>query len=125
MRDIGLFFRTEIEKRGLQQKILALKCGYSEAHFWQLIQKEDMKCSRYEKICRALGVSPMSVFDVDDEHSESLDTRVSEGSEDVKSMKALLKERQKRIDALEEALASTKELLSVYRDKIGTDNSQK
>ena len=121
MKDIGLFFRTEIEKRGLQQKILALKCGYSEAHFWQLIQKEDMKCSRYGKICRALGVSPMSVFDVDGEHSEPLDTRVSEGSEDIKSMKTLLKEKQKRIEALEEALASTKELLQLYRDKNGTN----
>ena len=121
MKDIGLFFRTEIEKRGLQQKILAVKCGYSEAHFWQLIQKEDMKCSRYEKICEALGVSPMSVFEVKTKVAETLDNEVSASSDDIKGMKTLLKEKQKRIEALEEALASTKELLQLYRDKNGTN----
>ena len=121
MKDIGLFFRTEIEKRGLQQKILALKSGYSEAHFWQLIQKVDMKCSQLEKICEVLGVSPMSVFDKADDHPETSEVVDSGSSEEVKSLKTLLKEKQKRIEALEEALASTKELLQLYRDKNGTN----
>ena len=119
MKDIGLFFRTEIEKRGLQQKILAFKCGYSEAHFWQIIQKEDMKCSRYEKICHAIGVSPLSCFD-EIEGAEVVSVPKSSSDDEEKSLKTLLKEKQKRIEALEEALASTKELLSLYRDKNGT-----
>lgn len=120
MKDIGLFFRTEIEKRGLQQKILAFKCGYSEAHFWQIIQKEDMKCSRYEKICHAIGVSPLSCFE-DVEGLEVVSVPKSSSDDDeTKQLKTLLKEKQKRIEALEEALASNKELLSLYRDKNGT-----
>lgn len=118
MKDIGLVLRTEIEKRGLQQKIVAQKSGFSDAHFWQLIQKEDIRCSQLEKICDALGISPMSVFEVDGEIAES--AKVSADPEDTKQLKTLLKEKQKRVEALEEALASTKELLSMYRDKNGT-----
>ena len=104
MKDIGLVLRTEIEKRGLQQKIVAQKSGFSDAHL--------------EKICDALGISPMSVFEVDGEIAESV--KVSADPEDTKQLKTLLKEKQKRVEALEEALASTKELLSMYRDKNGT-----
>ena len=120
MKDIGLFFRTEIEKRGLQQKILALKCGYSEAHFWQIIQKEDMKCSRYEKICHAIGVSPLSCFDEIEGAEVVSEANSASDDAEIKNLKSLLKEKQKRVEALEEALASTKELLSMFRDKIGT-----
>ena len=118
MKDIGLVLRTEIEKRHLNQSVIAQKAGFSHAHFWQLLQKEDMTCSKFEKICVALGLSPMSVFEVDGEIAES--AKVSADPEDTKQLKTLLKEKQKRVEALEEALASTKELLSMYRDKIGT-----
>lgn len=121
MKDIGLVLRTEIEKRGLQQKVLALKSGFSDAHFWQLIQKQDIRCSQLEKICGALEISPMSVFEVDGEIAEP--AKVSADLEDAKQLKTLLKERQKRVEALEEALASTKELLQMYRDKSGTKQS--
>ena len=118
MKDIGLVLRTEIEKRHLNQSVIAQKAGFSHAHFWQLLQKEDMTCSKFEKICDALGLSPMSVFEVDGEIAESV--KVSADPEDTKQLKTLLKEKQKRVEALEEALSSTKELLSLYRDKNGT-----
>ena len=119
MKDIGLILRTEIEKRGLQQNILAMKSGYSRAHFWQIIQREDITCSQLEKICHAIGLSPSSFFD-EIEGAEVVSVSKSSSDDEEKSLKTLLKEKQKRIEALEEALASTKELLSVYRDKNGT-----
>ena len=120
MKDIGLILRTEIEKRGLQQNILAMKSGYSRAHFWQIIQREDITCSQLEKICHAIGLSPSSFFaELEGAEVVSL-PKSSSDDEDTKQLKTLLKEKQKRVEALEEALASTKELLSMYRDKIGT-----
>lgn len=119
MKDIGLILRTEIEKRGLQQNILAMKSGYSRAHFWQIIQREDITCSQLEKICHAIGLSPSSFFD-EIEGAEVVSVPKSSSDDEEKSLKTLLKEKQKRIEALEEALASTKELLSMYRDKNGT-----
>lgn len=120
MKDIGLILRTEIEKRGLHQTILAHKTGYSRAHFWQLIQKEDLTCSQLEKMCIAFGLSPLSFFD--DVEGLEVVSEPNSASDDaeIKNLKSLLKEKQKRIEALEEALASTKELLSLYRDKNGT-----
>ena len=119
MKDIGLILRTEIEKRGLQQNILAMKSGYSRAHFWQIIQREDITCSQLEKICHAIGLSPSSFFD-EIEGAEVVSVPKSSSDDEEKSLKTLLKEKQKRIEALGEALASTKELLSMYRDKNGT-----
>ena len=119
MKDIGLILRTEIEKRGLQQNILAMKSGYSRAHFWQIIQREDITCSQLEKICHAIGLSPSSFFD-ELEGAEVVSVPKPSSDDEEKSLKILLKEKQKRIEALEEALASTKELLSMYRDKNGT-----
>jgi transcriptional regulator with XRE-family HTH domain len=122
MKDIGLILRTEIEKRGLHQTILAHKTGYSRAHFWQLIQKADLTCSQLEKMCIAFGLSPLSFFE-DVEGLEVVSVPKSSSDDDeTKQLKTLLKEKQKRIEALEEALASTKELLQMYRDKSGTNN---
>ena len=121
MKDIGLVLRSEIERRHLSQSVIALNAGFSHAHLWQLLQKNDMTCSKFEKICIAMGISPMSVFEVDGELAEP--AKVSADPEDSKQLKALLKEKQKRIEALEEALASTKELLQMYRDKSGTKQS--
>lgn len=118
-----MILRTEIEKRGLQQTILAHKSGFSRAHFWQLIQKSDLTCSQLEKICIAMNLSPMSFFDdVEGLEVVSEPNLASEDAE-IKQLKTLLKERQKRVEALEEALASTKELLQMYRDKNGTKQS--
>lgn len=124
MKDVGLVIRTFIEKNKLNRSVLATKAGLSQAHFWQLIQKEDLTCSKLERICEAVGISPLSVFDFDCGVIFD-DQKKEENAEDVKSLKLLLKEKQKRIDALEDALASTKELLSLYRDKNGTKDSQK
>lgn len=121
MKDIGLILRTEIEKRRLKQTELSLKTGYSTSHLWQLLQKEDWSCSKLERVCEAIGVSPMCVFEVEGHSAEPLEERTSGSSDDIKGMKTLLKEKQKRIEALEEALASTKELLQLYRDKNGTN----
>lgn len=121
MKDIGLVLRTEIEKRKLKQTELSLKTGYSHSHLWQLLQKEDWTCSKLERVCEAIGISPMSVFDVGGELAEPIEEKVSVNSDDIKALKTLLKEKQKRIEALEEALASTKELLSIYRDKNGSE----
>lgn len=121
MKDIGLVLRTEIEKRKLKQTELSIKTGYSHSHLWQLLQKEDWTCSKLERVCEAIGISPMSVFDVGGELVEPIEDKVSASSEDTKTLKKLLNEKQKRIEALEDALASTKELLSIYRDKKGSE----
>lgn len=71
-------------------------------------------------MCVAFGLSPLSFFD-DIEGAEVVSVPKSSSDDDeTKQLKTLLKEKQKRIEALEEALASTKELLQMYRDKIGT-----
>lgn len=130
MMNIGLELRTIISNRKLMQKDIALKCGYSKAHLWQILQKEDLTCSQLDKICAAIGISPMSFFEIP-ENAEIVSVKKQKSLEEnsskdnVLTLKALLKEKQKRIEALEDALASSKELLSMYRDKNGTKDSQK
>lgn len=123
MKDIGLVLRSVIEKKKMKQVGISVATGFTTAHLWQLLQKGDMLCSQLEKICQAIGISPMSVFEYDGELI--VDPQPSAESDDLKTLKALLKEKQKRIDALEDALASTKELLSLYRDKNGTNSAPK
>ena len=80
-------------------------------------------CSQLEKMCIAFGLSPLSFFE-DVEGLEVVSVPKSSSDDDeTKQLKTLLKEKQKRIEALEEALASTKELLQMYRDKSGTKPS--
>lgn len=124
MKDIGLVLRSVIEQKKLKQIDIAHATGFSSAHVWQLLQKADISCLQLEKFCQAIDISPMSVFDFDGDLV--VEPRQSSAEiDDLKNLKLLLKEKQKRIEALEDALASSKELLSMYRDKIGTKDSQK
>lgn len=124
MKDIGLVLRSVVEQKKLKQIDIAHATGFSSAHVWQLLQKGDMLCSQLEKICQAIGISPMSVFDFDGDLV--VEPRQSSAEiDDLKNLKLLLKEKQKRIDALEAALDSTQELLCMYRDKNGTNKASK
>lgn len=122
MKDIGLFFRTIIEKKKLKQNILANKSGYSQSHFWQLLQKEDMTCSQLERISNAIGINPIEIFELEnpDEVCPVIATDHTSSGFNAEYVNNMLTEKNERIKVLEKNVKLLEDLLSMYRDKNET-----
>lgn len=121
MIDIGAYLRNYIEKNKLVADDIGERCGYSHSHFWQILQKEDMKCSMLEKICEALNISPMVFFD--DEIVSNLveGENTQNTNKDLCYYKKICAEKDERINALNKNIELLESLLSVYRDENGTN----
>lgn len=127
MKDIGLFFRTVIEKKKLKQNILANKAGYSQSHFWQLLQKEDLTCSQLERISNAIGINPIEVFELEnpDEVCSVQQTDQTSSGFNSDYVNNMLTEKNERIKVLEKNVKLLEDLLSMYRDKFETNELKK
>lgn len=120
MKDIGAYLRNYIEKNKLVADEIGERCGYSHSHFWQILQKEDMKCSMLEKICEALNISPMVFFDEELVTNPVDDLNTQNSNKDLCYYKRLITEKDARIASLEKNILLLEDLLSVYRDGNGT-----
>lgn len=120
MIDIGSYLRKYLENNHLSQDDIATLCGYSRSHFWQILQKEDMKCSMLEKICEVLEISPAIFFNEDLAKSSLILPREENTSRDLSYYKKMVTEKDARIASLEKNVELLEELLLMYRDGNGT-----
>lgn len=125
MKDIGAILRYHIEHNGIKQVELATKTGYSKAHLWQLLQRDDLTCSQLERFCNATGLSPLLFFDI--EISDSFDDNNFESplASDNYTLSKIIKEKDERIKVLEKNVSLLEDLLKLYRDGNGTNDNKK
>ena len=62
MRHLGNIIREAIETRGLKKSEVAEKAGITAQDLSGTLGKEDLYCSKWEKLCAAIGIDPSIAF---------------------------------------------------------------
>lgn len=63
MKPIGPIIKRFLEENFITQKDLALKIGKQPSYLSGMLKSSSMDMEVYEKICIAIGMHPMTVFD--------------------------------------------------------------
>lgn len=63
MKHIGETLRKEIDRRGLRQAEVARRYGCHRSNLQYFLRQETLDVHKYDKLCKAIGCSPMIAFD--------------------------------------------------------------
>lgn len=62
MKHLGNIIREAIESRGLKKSEVAEKAGITAQDLSGTLGKEDLYCSKWKKLCYAIGIDPATAF---------------------------------------------------------------
>ena len=149
MKPIGPVIKAFLREKELTQKQLAEALSIPGSHLSSLLQKPTMDADKYDRICRVIGMHPMTVFEYGGEEGDRIVnvsdlkdvsgiTNIGNASVNIgdSALAKILKEKEKLIEEkdklieeknrlIEEKERTIQILLAATSLRPGTESGQK